>query len=136
MNFNMLKTIKASISHSINLVRNKFRDVGVSTKRSSKWPTVEKYFRESHSVCAVCGTAEKLNVHHKQPFHLHPELELDVNNLITLCMGPRECHLIIGHGNDFKSYNPNIDADVAILTKDITKFASIAEKAKENKKFN
>jgi hypothetical protein len=46
-----------------------------------------------------------------QPFHLKPELELDLKNLIVLCMGPNECHLLLGHGDNFKKYNPYIAAD-------------------------
>jgi hypothetical protein len=49
-----------------------------------------------------------LQVHHILPFHLNPQLELDPSNLITLCMGKLECHLIIGHGGDYKDYNPSV----------------------------
>lgn len=100
----MLKTIK----HGINLLKHSLRDIGISTKRSSRWPTVEKYFRKTHPTCAACGSKNRLNVHHIQPFHIFPELELDINNLITLCMGKKECHLRLGHGSDFKAYCPDI----------------------------
>ena len=39
---------------------------------------------------------------------MHPELELDPNNLITLCMGENSCHLDIGHGGSFRAYNQDV----------------------------
>jgi 5-methylcytosine-specific restriction enzyme A len=81
--------------------------------RSSKWQTVRKNFLESNKTCAACGAEINLQVHHKKPFHTHPELELDLKNLITLCeeKGERGCHLKLGHLGDWKSYNPNVEKD-------------------------
>lgn len=81
--------------------------------RSSKWQTVRKNFLELHKTCAACGAEINLQVHHKKPFHMHPELELDDNNLITLCeeKGESGCHLKIGHLGDWKSFNPNVEKD-------------------------
>lgn len=97
------------------------------TARSSKWPTVAAGHLKREPVCQVCGGQKGLNVHHKKPFHLFPELELAdgsgiycqvrdakgrfVNNLLTLCNNKR-CHLTFGHGGDFKAYNPDVEADV------------------------
>jgi hypothetical protein len=127
----MIKLIK----HVYNILRNSTRDIGVTSKRSSQWPKVEKDFLSKNPCCAICNSKSNLNVHHKKPFHLHPELELDESNLITLCMGNKECHLMIGHGDNFKAYNPNITADAQTLHKDISKFAEVAATAKENRKF-
>lgn len=128
----MLKTIK----HSINLLRHSLRDVGVSEKRSDKWPTVEKHFKEAHPTCAACGGTARLNVHHCIPFHLDPTKELDPTNLITLCMGEKECHLHIGHGGSFKQYNPNVQQDAADALAHPSKFAAIVKKAEINRKVN
>jgi hypothetical protein len=50
-----------------------------------------------------------LQVHHIKPFHLHPNLELDPRNLITLCELPgRDHHLLIGHLDEWESYNVNV----------------------------
>ena len=125
----MLKTIK----HTINVVKSALRDVGVSKKRSSLWGGVKKHFLKDNPECAVCGSKKRLNVHHKKPFHLYPELELDPNNLITLCMSRKECHLVIGHGSHFSAYNPQIEKDVKILQDDISKFAEVKDKAKNNR---
>lgn len=64
--------------------------------------------------CMACGHRGRgLQVHHIKPFHLHPNLELDPNNLITLCeIKGREHHLLLGHLDDWESYNPNVRADV------------------------
>lgn len=49
------------------------------------------------------------------PFHLHPELELDPTNFITLCENGDKninCHLIFGHFGSFKDgYNEGVVED-------------------------
>jgi hypothetical protein len=58
----------------------------------------------------------KLDVHHIRPFHLHPDLELEPSNLITLCeadKGGVNCHLFIGHLGNFKSFNVDVKADAS-----------------------
>lgn len=68
-------------------------------------------------LCAVCEGNKDLNVHHIHPFHLHPELELDQNNLITLCESTKHginCHLLIGHLGNFRNINPHVLEDVTI----------------------
>ena len=86
--------------------------------RSSQWAALEKKHLAEHPTCAACGGKEHLAVHHIRPFHLFPELELDPENLITLCEGSTcNCHLFFGHLGDFKSWNPNIKADAARMLK-------------------
>jgi 5-methylcytosine-specific restriction enzyme A len=105
----MLAAIKSHIIHAHRMVRHALRDVGTPGKRSGKWPKVEHDFRSKHPTCAGCGGIVNLNVHHQKPFHLDPPLELDENNLITLCMEKgKDCHLLIGHGDDFKAFNPDV----------------------------
>lgn len=128
----MLKTIK----HAVNVIKHGVRDIGVSKKRSSLWNSVKNQFLKENNRCAVCGSKKRLNVHHKKPFHLYPELELDSDNLITLCMSKKECHLVIGHGSYFSAYNKNIEDDVKVLQKDISKFAEVADKAKINRAYD
>ena len=82
--------------------------------RSNKWPGVRAAFLKDHNECAVCEGKLKLEVHHKKPFHLHPELELDPTNFITLCEEKADginCHLSFGHLGSFKSFNINVDDD-------------------------
>ncbi len=118
----------------VALYRAKVRDAiaGITKSRSPEWPKVEKDYRKLHPVCECCGSKVKLNVHHKKPFHLYPDLELDPANLITLCMD-KECHLKIGHGDDFKDYNPNVVTDVEKLRVDLSLFDVVATEAKSNR---
>ena len=78
--------------------------------RSPKWPEVRKSHLVVQPKCQVCNGTKDLNVHHIKPVHLYPHLELDNNNLITLCEA-NQCHFTIGHGRDWKAYNPNVIAD-------------------------
>lgn len=80
-------------------------------RRSPHWPAVRAWKLKHFPTCAACGGAEKLEVHHKMPFHLWPDLELDQDNLITLCESERQCHLHIGHLGNWSKYNPNVDQD-------------------------
>ena len=93
--------------------------------RSDKWPEVRKTYLSNHGSCAACGGDVKLEVHHMRPFHLHPELELDPTNFLTLCESGNNginCHLGVGHLGDFKSFNVNVVADAAAwLTKILTR---------------
>ena len=125
-----------TITHGINLLRHSFRDIGIKTKRSTHWPTVEKHFKETHPTCAACGTTKKLNVHHCMPFHLDSSLELDPNNLITLCMDEKECHLHIGHGGSFKQYNPDVRNLAAEALAHPEKFDTIVKQAMSIRKVN
>jgi hypothetical protein len=59
----------------------------------------------------ACGGRVSLEVHHLMPYQKYPELELDKNNLITLCESKSKCHWIIGHLLNWRSYNPNAKAD-------------------------
>ena len=79
--------------------------------RSDKWPAVRKRFLILHPTCVVCGSRKRLVAHHKFHVHLWPELELDESNLIPLCEGPGEHHLLFGHCGDFKAWNPNVIED-------------------------
>ena len=84
------------------------------SKRSSHWPSVRKHHLEQFPVCEVCGGSDDLEVHHVKPFHLHPDLELEDSNLITLCESKKNgvnCHLFVGHLGSFKSFNESVKED-------------------------
>jgi hypothetical protein len=84
-------------------------------KRSSKWRKVRaEFLRRSSGRCAVCGLKTKLEVHHMVPFHIAPDLELNMDNLIALCENKKwgiNCHLLIGHLGNYSEVNPNVKAD-------------------------
>ena len=85
-------------------------------KRSSKWPATRKAHLKKFPFCAVCGGEKKVEVHHIVPFHENPSLELDPNNLVTLCEGIKSFnhHLHYGHFGDYKKINPNVVEDAKI----------------------
>jgi 5-methylcytosine-specific restriction endonuclease McrA len=82
--------------------------------RSPEWESVARAHLQIEPACMACGYKGKgLQVHHIKPFHLFPELELDPNNLITLCeIKGRDHHLLIGHLDNWESYNLNVRTDV------------------------
>jgi 5-methylcytosine-specific restriction protein A len=99
------------IKHLIDAAKGKHP---LGAARSGHWPTVRKQHLALHPVCEVCGGAVKLEVHHIRPFHLHPDLELDPANLVTLCeanKGGANCHLLFGHLGNFKSFNVEVTTD-------------------------
>jgi 5-methylcytosine-specific restriction endonuclease McrA len=73
------------------------------------WTALQAEHLRGEPACRACGGEKKLQVHHVEPYHLHPELATDPQNLITLCerLG-RRCHFLIGHGGDWKARNPNV----------------------------
>jgi len=80
--------------------------------RSPRWDDVRKIHLKSFPACAACGSETNLQVHHIKPFHLYPELELDEENLITLCeTKAHKCHFKIGHLNNWRRENPNVAED-------------------------
>jgi len=102
-----------------DLIQGKSR---LGQTRSSQWTAVRKKFLEKNNKCAVCGGVKKLEVHHKKPFHEHPDLELNPDNLITLCEAKKNgvtCHLLFGHLGNYKSINVNVNNDVKDWSKKI-----------------
>ncbi|MDE3023507.1 MAG: HNH endonuclease [Pseudomonadota bacterium] len=99
------------IKHLVDAAKGKHP---LASKRSDKWPEARAAHLKLQPVCQVCGGSSKLEVHHIRPFHLHPELELDPTNLITLCEAKNDgvnCHLFCGHLGNFKSFNVTVTTD-------------------------
>lgn len=104
--------LKELITHVQDKLSGK---VPAGSKRSAQWPTVREAHLKVQPVCQCCMEKDNLQVHHLRPFHIHPELELDPNNLTTLCEHPsRNCHILFGHLRNFKSYNPDCETDVKL----------------------
>lgn len=118
----------ALLKHAYRVVHSSVREL--TKPRSPKWREAEKVHLAQYSSCAACGGNTRLQVHHEKPFHLDPQLELDPKNLVTLCMGPFECHLRIGHGDFFKAYNPNVRADAQTVLLEPARRNEIEAKAK------
>jgi 5-methylcytosine-specific restriction enzyme A len=81
--------------------------------RSRDWPAIRRWHLEKQPVCQACGVSDHLQVHHIRPFHLHPELELDSRNLLTLCeRRGHDCHFVFGHFHNWQLWNPAVIQDV------------------------
>ena len=78
--------------------------------RSPKWTSVRKERLAAHPSCAACGSHKSVQVHHKKPFYREPCLELDAENLITLCP---LCHFYFGHLLRWTSWNVDVSKDAA-----------------------
>ena len=83
--------------------------------RSRRWPACRRAHLKRQPVCQACGSRKNLEVHHRLPFHLFPELELVQENLITLCEDPgKNCHFMFGHLYSWHAYNPSVVEDAAL----------------------
>lgn len=91
----------------LRLASGIIREYRKKNLRSQKWPETRKLYLTQHKYCEACGGTKFLQVHHKKPFHVFPELELEQTNLITLCQW-NLCHLYLGHGDHWDYYVPNI----------------------------
>jgi len=99
------------IKHVKDVLENKTE---IKRPRSSKWASVRKSHLEKCPTCSACGGTSKVEVHHIKPFNLFPELELDPDNLITLCESWKKgvnCHLFFGHLGDYRSFNDRVKED-------------------------
>lgn len=94
--------------------------------RSSGWPKVRDAYMAAHPKCEACGQPSE-EAHHVSPFAHDPSKELDPNNLIALC---RHDHLLIGHADSWRTYNPRVREDAAKL---LAMLAEIKAKRLENK---
>ena len=85
------------------------------------------FYKKVPKVCACCGSKKKVELHHKKPRHLFPELALEHTNLIALCGGGKGCHFHIGHLNSYFTYNENIE-DVAfyVMENSVKKLNKVA----------
>ena len=93
-------------------IQDYFRGNLLGGRRSSQWRRVRNAYLKENPICAVCGGTEKCQVHHIQMFNDRPDLELDPENLITLCNKRwRRCHFIWGHKYNYRKINPDIVED-------------------------
>lgn len=79
--------------------------------RSGKWTRVRREHLAKNPACIACGRTNDVEVHHVQPFHEQPELELDPGNLVTLSAD--HCHFVFGHGLNWTTSNPRVREDAA-----------------------
>lgn len=65
-----------------------------------------KEILEEEKCCQFCLSTKSLEVHHKKPISIAPDLAAVKANLITLC---KRCHFSVGHFNNYHDHNPQID---------------------------
>lgn len=75
--------------------------------RAGAWPRVRREHLQREPVCQACGSDSELEVHHITPLAAGGE-ELSPQNLITLCGGARNCHLMVGHAGSWRKYRPDV----------------------------
>ena len=80
---------------------------------SGKWRKAKRaYYKKYGKVCKCCGASkkkDKIELHHKLPRHLFPELALAEDNFISLCNRKGVgCHFRHGHMGNYHNYNQSI----------------------------
>ena len=96
-------------------IQTKVRNLVERIRRPTEVIEAQHAHLKTHPWCEACGVLGGGQAHHIKPYKKFPELGADPNNFITLCEhadGP-ECHLHVGHGGYFKTYNPDVVADAA-----------------------
>src|SRR3990167_2806356 len=100
---------------AVNKWQNREKLKILGAERSPLWPKIRRLHIQKQSACVVCGEIKKnVEVHHIQPFHLRPELELSPSNLLTLCESGNNgvvCHRFFGHLGNYKKINKNVIFD-------------------------
>ena len=88
----------------------------LAENRSPLWRKCRNNHLKKHPKCELCGGTDVLRVHHIQPFHIAPDLELEPDNLITLCERKKygiNCHFWYGHLGNWRLVNETCVEDVA-----------------------
>lgn len=113
----MIEKLLQFLIYLLNRWQNRDALKTLGAKRSPEWRKVRAEHLKKFPTCMVCGGNKVIEVHHKQPFHLKPELELKLSNLITLCEEGKNgivCHRAIGHLGSYQSININVDEDAKL----------------------
>lgn len=98
---------------------SRLRDIrrGIFAKRSPLWDDVRREFLKRNPRCAACESDVAVEAHHVKAFHTHPESELVLSNLRSLCDSTNKCHLQLGHCKpsgtfSWKTNNPAVDDSI------------------------
>jgi 5-methylcytosine-specific restriction protein A len=81
-----------------------------ASARNPAWPALRAGHLISHPACAACGITHPVEVHHIRPREDYPSLELDPDNLVTLCQNH---HFTLGHFSSWSRSNPEVVKDAA-----------------------
>lgn len=108
----------------------KLKNARVYAKHYRSWKKLANELKKEHPYCAICGSKKNLDVHHKIPRHVRPDLILDKDNCVVLC---RCCHFRFGHLLDWKKWNMDIDRTIRWVRYDIKKNKLLWESVMKNK---
>ena len=72
-------------------------------------------YRKHHPACEACDAVVEVQVHHITPLWAGGSPD-DPQNMISLCMTNRRCHLLIGHDGNFRSRYVHNVREYAALT--------------------
>jgi len=86
-----------------------------SVSRHPDWSYVARMYMIDEPNCRVCGKKGEA-VHHILPVHLRPDLELDRNNMATVC---HRCHLFVGHLDNWLSWNVSFNFDASRIRNNV-----------------
>jgi 5-methylcytosine-specific restriction endonuclease McrA len=90
----------------------------LSLPRNSNWRKIRNQHLEKNPFCSVCRSKKNLSVHHIKSFHENPHLELDPENLITLCENKNlNCHFVFGHKMNWRNINEKLMDHIEIMNK-------------------
>lgn len=81
------------------------RTVVVELRRAGDpgWAQARDRHLSRHYHCAACSFSGDVVVH-----LIDPAFGYKASNLISLCVGPEECHRRLGHGGSWGWHNPKI----------------------------
>lgn len=113
---NLLKRLYDWLGTLILLLQKNAVEASFGAMRSGSWPSVRKEFLKVNPFCEICGTMNDISVHHIKPFHKEPALELNGENLISLCT-PH--HYLFGHLRSWFSWNETVKEDARVLREKI-----------------
>ena len=87
------------------------RGLVAGSKRNSGWHKASEAYIREVGQCEFCGAklgeeGVELEVHHVEPFHVRPDLEMEKSNWAVLCRKPHDCHRLVGHFRNFSLWNP------------------------------
>jgi hypothetical protein len=96
-----------------NYVQAKVHNAVAAEHRPSSVTEAQHKHLKAFPACAACGSVQECQAHHIDPYNENPAKGADPTNFITLCehLEGEHHHLKLGHGGDFKHYNPNVVAD-------------------------
>ena len=104
----LLENIIEKLQNWLLILQKNREEQELGGVRSTEWPRIRASYLKGHPACAVCGTKKDIDVHHCIPYHIEPDLELNLHNLLTLCT---KHHFLFGHLQNWSSWNDRVRHD-------------------------